>query len=70
LELTIYAMGGRRGFIGGQGWTRMVDELCKVMVFLESAFGSSPVGVLPAMEKKDGKKVLGLKVSSPNSGGA
>jgi hypothetical protein len=76
LELTIYAMGGQRGFIlfpkgqGGQGWIRVVEELCKVMVFLESAFGSSPVGVLSAVEKKDGKEVLGLKVSSPSSGGA
>jgi hypothetical protein len=48
----------------------VVDELCKVMVFLETTFGSSPFGVLSLVEKKDGKKVLGLKVSSPSSGGA
>jgi hypothetical protein len=31
---------------GGWGWNRVVDELCKVMVFLETTSGSSPVGVL------------------------
>jgi hypothetical protein len=40
------------------------------MVFLETTSVSSPVGVLSAMEKKDGNEVLGLKVSSPSSGGA
>ncbi len=43
----------------------MVDELCKVMVFLETTSRSSFVGVLSPVEKKDGKEVLGLKVSSP-----
>jgi hypothetical protein len=39
LELVVYAVGGRRGFIlfpegrGGRGWNKVVDELCKVMVF-------------------------------------
>jgi len=57
LELVVYAVGGRSGFIlfpkglGGRGWNRVVDELCKVMVFLEtgspyaiasSAFASPP----------------------------
>jgi hypothetical protein len=70
LELVIYAMGGWSGFIlfpegqGGQSWNRVVGELCKVMVFLETTFGSSPDGVLSPVEKKDGKKDLGLKVSS------
>jgi hypothetical protein len=48
----------------------VADELCKVLVFLESTSGSSPVGVLSPVEKKDGKEVLGLKVSSLSSGGA
>jgi hypothetical protein len=48
----------------------VVDELCKVMVFLEITSRSSPVGVLSPVEKKDRKEVSGLKVSSPSSGGA
>ncbi len=48
----------------------MVDELCKVMVFLETMSRSSPLGVLSLVEKKDVKEVLGLKVSSPSLGGA
>ncbi len=42
----------------------MVDELCKVMIFLKTTSGSSLVGVFSLVEKKDGKEVLGLKVSS------
>jgi hypothetical protein len=41
----------------------VVDELCKVMVFLETTSGSSAVGVWSLVEK-DGK------VSSSSSGGA
>jgi hypothetical protein len=76
LELAVYAVGGWRGFIlfpegrGGRGWNRVADELCKVMVFLETTTGSSAIGVLSPGDKKDGKEVLGLKVSSPSSGGA
>jgi len=33
-------------------------------------FGSSPVGVSSPVVKKDRKEILGLKVSSPSSGGA
>jgi hypothetical protein len=40
-----------------------------VIVFLETTSRSSPVGVLSLVEK-DGKEVLGLKVSSQSSGGA
>jgi hypothetical protein len=70
-------VGGQRGFIlfpkgrGRRGWNRVADKLCKVMVFLETTFGSSPDGVLSPVEKEDGKKDLGLKVSSSGcSGGA
>ncbi len=76
MEQAVYAVGGWRGFIlllegrGGWGWNRVTDELCKVLVFLETTSGSSPVGVLSPVEKKDRKEVSGLKVSSPSSGGA
>jgi hypothetical protein len=43
----------------------VANELCKVVVFLETTAGSSLIGVLSPVEKKDGKEVLGLKVSSP-----
>jgi hypothetical protein len=75
LELVVFAVGGRSGFIlflegrGGRGWNRVVDELGKVLVFLDSTSGSPPVGAL-SLVKKDGKEVLGLKASLPSSGGA
>jgi hypothetical protein len=74
LEPVVYAVAGQRGFIlvpegrGGWGWKRVVDELSKVMVFLETTYGSSLVGVLSPVEMKDGKKVLGLKVSPAKLG--
>jgi hypothetical protein len=70
LELVIYAVGGWIWFIffsegrGGRGWYRVIDDLYKVMVFLETMSGSSPIGVSSPVMKKDGKEVLGLKVSS------
>jgi len=76
LELVVYVVVDPRGFIsfpegrGGRGWNRVVDELCKVMIFLKTTSGSSLVGVFSLVEKKDGKEVLGLKVSSPSLGGA
>jgi hypothetical protein len=74
LEQAVYAVGGWRGFIlllegrGGWGWNRVTDELCKVLVFLETTSGSSPVGVLSPVEKKDGKE--GLGGACPTLGGA
>jgi hypothetical protein len=57
LELAVYAEGGWRGFIlfsegkGGRGWNRMAKELGKVLVFLDTLFGSSPVGVFSGGEE-------------------
>lgn len=39
----------------------MADELSKVLVFLETLSGSSPVGVLFSVEKKDGEGGLGFE---------
>jgi hypothetical protein len=66
---TQWVAGEGSSYSGGRGWNKVADELWKVLVFLETTSGSSPVGVLSPVEK-DGKKVLGLKVSSPSSGGA
>jgi hypothetical protein len=41
----------------------------KVLVFLKTSSGSSPVGVLFPVEKKDEKEVFGLKASLQSSGG-
>jgi hypothetical protein len=74
LELAVYAVGGQRGFIlfaegrGGRGWNRVADELCKVLVFMETTSRSSSVGVLSLVEKKDGKE--GLGGAWPSLGGA
>jgi hypothetical protein len=52
---------GQRGFIlfpegrGGQGRNKVVDELCKVIVFLETMSRSSPIGVLSTVEKEGWK---------------
>jgi hypothetical protein len=57
LELAVYAEGGWQGFIlfsegkGGRGWNRMAKELGKVLVFLDTLFGSSPVGVFSGGEE-------------------
>jgi len=75
LELAVFAVGGRSGFIlfpegrGGRGWNKVADELGKVLVFLDSTSRSPPVGALSPV-KEDGKEVLGLKASLSSLGGA
>jgi hypothetical protein len=62
LELAVYAEGGWQGLIlfwegnGGRGWNRMAKELGKVLVFLDTSSGSSPIGVFFPVERKDGEK--------------
>ncbi len=61
LELAVFAVGGRSGFIlfpegrGGRGWNKVADELGKVLVFLDTSSGSSPIGVLSPVEKEGWK---------------
>jgi len=65
LELAVDAEGGRRWLIlfpegrGVQGWNRVAKELGKVLVFLDTSSGSSPVSVLSLVERKDGMEGSG-----------
>jgi hypothetical protein len=69
LELAVYVEGCRQGLIlfpkgrGGQGWNRMAKELGKVLVFLDTSSGSSPVGVLSSVEREGWDGGLGWGVA-------